>query len=142
MTYATEQQLIDRYGEMTLVALTDRGAVATGGVDAATVGRALADADAMIDGYLAAKYALPLAEVPPLLADLAQAIAFWKLHISEPDAKARTDYETALRVLKDVAAGTVRIPAGGIEPTVSGASGVIATDRERPFTEETMKGFI
>src|SRR5690606_6605607 len=44
-----------------LVALTDRAEVATGEIDQDVVDRALADTDAMIDGYIAARYALPLA---------------------------------------------------------------------------------
>ena len=142
MSYATQQQMTVRFGEAQLVMLTDRAPVATGAIDASVIGRALADADAVIDGYLGGRYTLPLAEIPPLITDLAQAIAYWKLHISEPDPKTRTDFESALKMLKDIANGTIRIPAAGIEPASSGASGVMTTDRERPFTEASMKGFI
>lgn len=142
MTYATQQQMTDRYGAAQLVNLTDRAAVATGTIDATVVARALSDADAVIDGYLAGRYSLPLISAPPLIADLAQCIAYWKLHISEPDPKTRTDYEQAVKMLKDIATGTIRIPAAGIEPATSGASGVQVTDRERPFTAENMTGFI
>ncbi|MFC3179457.1 gp436 family protein [Cypionkella sinensis] len=134
MTYATQQQMATRFGEAQLVLLTDRASVATGVIDAAVMARALSDADAVIDGYLGARYTLPLAEIPPLITDLAQVIAYWKLHISEPDAKTRTDYEQAVKMLKDIANGTIRIPAAGIEPATSGASGVMTTDRDRPFT--------
>ncbi|WP_054007883.1 gp436 family protein [Cypionkella psychrotolerans] len=142
MTYATQQQMTDRYGAAQLVMLTDRAAVASGSIDAAVVARALSDSDAVIDGYLGGRYTLPLVSVPPLISDLAQSIAYWKLHISEPDPKTRTDYESALKMLKDIATGTIRILAAGVEPASSGTSGVQVTDRERPFTEETMKGFI
>ena len=75
MSYATIAQMTERYSAAMLIALTDRAEVPTGAVDEAVVTRALAEADAMIDGYLAGRYALPLTSTPPLLTDIAQAIA-------------------------------------------------------------------
>lgn len=143
MTYATLQQLTDRYGETMLIDLTDRGAVATGTIDTTVTDRALADADAVIDGYLAARYALPLAATPALITDLAQAIAIWKLHPAAPDPKIETDYKEAIRTLRDISAGTVRIPgAAGLEPSGTGSTGARSTDRDRPMTADNLKGFI
>lgn len=142
MTYATQQQLTDRYGEAALIALTDQGAVALGVVDVAVIARALTDTDAMIDGYLAARYSLPLADVPPLLSDLAQVIAIWKLHRYEPDPKIAKDYDNARHLLRDIASGAVRVPIAGAEPAATGGSGARITDRERPMTAENLKGFI
>ena len=142
MTYATQTQLTERFGAAMLVNLTDRAAIATGVIDVAVIARALADTDAMIDGYLAARYTLPLAEVPPLVADLAMQIAIYKLHVNEPDPKISKDYDNALKMLRDIGAGAVRISAAGIEPAGATANGVVVTDRERPFTESAMKGFI
>lgn len=143
MTYATLAQLIDRVGEPMLIDLTDRGEVATGAIDTAVVARALADTDALVEGYLAAKYALPLTSTPPILADVAGAIALWKLHLTTPEDKVKVDYDAAMRALREIAQGLIRLPdAQGLEPASSGASGVIVTDRERPFTAENMKGFI
>lgn len=143
MAYATLQQLVDRVGEMMLVALTDRAEVPVGAVDTAVLGRALADTDAVIDGYLAGRYALPMTTVPPLLADIAQAITIWKLHVTEPEAKVKADYEAALRTLREIASGVIRLTeAAGVEPSAPAGSGVRIVDRDRPFTEANMKGFI
>ncbi|RUS64874.1 DUF1320 domain-containing protein [Pseudorhodobacter sp. E13] len=143
MTYATLAQMTERYGAAMLIALTDRADVPTGAIDAAVVDRALAEADAMIDGYLAGRYALPLTATPPFIGDLAQAIAIWKLHLSEPDPKVTRDYDHALRSLRDIASGALRIPgAAGAEPAATGGSGARITDRERPLTAANMKGFI
>jgi hypothetical protein len=57
----------------------------------------------MIDGYLAGRYQLPLTEVPPLVVDLAQVIAIYKLHPFEPDPKISNDYNQALKTLRDIA---------------------------------------
>lgn len=142
MTYATLAQLTDRYGEKTLRQLTDRASPPAGVVDAAVVDRALADADAVIDGYLKGRYVLPLADTPPLLADLAQAIAIYKLHVRAPDPKIEKDYENAMRSLREIAQGIVRLDIAGVEPAASGASGVKTTDRDRPMTADNLKGFI
>jgi len=140
--YITLDQLTDRYGERLLVQITDRAAPPVGSVDTAVVNRALADTDAVIDGYLAGRYALPLAEVPPLLTDLGQAIAIYKLHMFEPDPKIAQDYKDALASLDRIAKGVIRLPVTGIEPESSGASGVVTIDREREFTPENLTGFI
>ena len=55
MTYATLDQLTDRYTERLLRQLTDRAAPPAGAIDAEVVDRALADTDAVIDGYLAGR---------------------------------------------------------------------------------------
>lgn len=142
MTYATQDQLADRFGAGFLVQLTDRGEIATGVVDVAVIDRALADTDAMIDGYLAGRYALPMAATPPLIADLAQVIAIYKLHVYLPNEKISADYQDALKQLREIAAGTIKLDVAGAEPAGTGGTGVRVTDRERPMTEANLKGFI
>jgi phage gp36-like protein len=140
--YATLQQMTDRFGSALLVALTDRAAVATGLVDSTVVTKALADASEVIDGYLAAKYVLPMASIPGMVSDLCQSIAVYKLHITQPDEKIARDYQDALKALRDISDGRLRIPVAGLDPASSSASGVQIVDRERPFSEDNMKGFI
>lgn len=142
MTYATLQQLIDRYGEDVLIQATDRVQPAAGVIDTGVVDRALADTDAAIDGYLAGRYKLPLAQTPTLVVDLALAVAIYKLHRFAPDQKIKDEYEAALKTLREIAQGIVRLNVEGAEPAASGASGVKTNDRERPLTEENMKGWI
>jgi phage gp36-like protein len=143
MSYATLQQLIDKHGETMLIELTDRADPPTGAIEESVALRELANADAMIDGYLAARYALPLAEVPALLPPLAIAITIYKLHVYSAPEKIEADYKAAVADLDRIARGTIRLPgAAGVEPPSSGASGVRTNDRERPFTEENLRGFI
>ena len=142
MPYATADQLIERYGEPMLVAATDRGAVPTGAPDQAAIARALAAADAVIDGFLASRYALPLASVPPLLADIAQAIAIFRLHPYAADPKLKEDHADAMRMLRDIADGRVRLSLVGVEPPGTGETGAQFTDRDRPMTEVALRGFI
>lgn len=142
MSYVSQAQLSDRYGEKMLRDLTDRASPPSGLVDAAVVNRALADTDALIDGHLMARYALPLASVPPLLTDLAGAIAIYKLHRQATTEKIRTDYDDALKRLRDIAAGVIRLEAAGVEPTASGGGLVRTNGPARPLTNGTMEGLI
>lgn len=142
MTYATLEQLTDRYGAQMLVLLTDRAEVATGEIDTDVISRALTDTDAMIDGFLQGRYLLPLATVPPLLADIAQMIAIWKLHRHKTNEKIEADYKEAMSLLDRIGKGAVRLPIEGVEPASSNTSGARITDRERPLTAQNLKGFI
>lgn len=146
MSYIALQQLIDRYGERLLIQLTDRDNPPAGVIDAGVVDRALADTDAVIDGYLAGRYALPLGETPPLVADLAQAIAIYKLHPYAADPKIEQDYKDAIAALTRISSGVIKLPlpglAAGSEPQSSGSAGVQVIDRERPLTPESLQGFI
>lgn len=143
MTYATLQQLTDRFGERLLRELTDRAEPPAGAVDVGVVESALRDTDAMIDGYLAGRYRMPLASVPAALADLAIAIAIYKLHPFAPDQKIKDDYDAALKQLREIAKGDFRLPLEGAEePASRGNSGVQTTDRERPFSNENLHGFV
>ena len=142
MPYASQAQLEDRYGTSMLIELTDRASPPADAIDVDVIDRALADADALIDGFLKGRYLLPLSSTPPLVVDLALAIAVYKLHRNVASDKVRRDYEDAMKVLRDIAAGTVRLDVDGAEPTASGASGVKTNDRDRPLTPDNLKGFI
>ncbi len=142
MSYTSQNQLVGRFGERLLLSLTDRATPPAGVIDGAVVAQELANTDAVIDGYLAGRYALPLGSTPPLLADLALAIAIYKLHPFEPDPKIVKDYDGAIATLGKISQGVVRLPLAGIEPESGGAAGVETIDRERPLTPESMTGFI
>jgi phage gp36-like protein len=142
VSYATLPQLIDRYGEPMLIELTDREDPPTEAIVAAVVDRALADTDAMIDGYLAGRYALPLAETPTLLTDLALQIALYKLHRNVASEKVQRDHDAAVRTLRDIASGAVRLSVAGLEPAGSDAGAVRTNEPDRRLTPGSMRGFI
>ena len=78
MPYATQSDLEERFGPQELAQLTDR----VDGLmpDPAVIARALADAEAEIDGYLAARYTVPLSAVPAVLVRLTCDIARYRLY--------------------------------------------------------------
>lgn len=143
MAYTTQQHLEERFGEKMLRDLTDRGTPPAGAVNAAVVARALADTDAMIDGHLAGRYALPMVQVPPLVADIAIAIAIYKLHLQLPSDKIVRDYDQALRSLRDIAAGSVKLPVAGMEAAEkSTGPSIMTNDPYRPLRNGPMGGLI
>jgi phage gp36-like protein len=142
VAYASLQKLIDRFGDVVLTDLTDRDETATGNINTDIVDRALTDTDAVINGYLATRYALPISETPVLVVDLALSIAIYKLHVFAPDPKIEEEYKQALRTLRDISTGAMRLEIAGVEPGQTGGSGAKITDRERPMTADNLKGFI
>ncbi len=118
MPYTTRAEMIERFGERELIQLTDRSGA--GIIDEAVLSRAMADADAEIDGYLRERYALPLAAVPPVLARLAANIARYNLYDEMAPEEPRRRYEDAVRTLKAIAKGEVHLglPTGGAAPAV------------------------
>lgn len=142
MAYTSLTDLTDRYGARLLISLTDRATPPAGEIDTDVIDEALADTDALIDGYLANRYKLPMDTTPPLVADIAKAVAIYKLHVYSPDQKIKDDHDTAMRQLEKIGEGKIKLPVAGVEPEDTGGGGARMTDRERPFTETNMKGFI
>ena len=105
MPYATTEQVIERYGADQILLLTDRD----GGdaIDTGAVERALEDASAEVDAYLAAKHQLPLSETPAVLTRLAADIAVYRLAVTADrrTEEHRVRYEDAAALLKRIAKG-------------------------------------
>jgi len=128
MTYATQADLTDRFGATELAQRTDRTNGTT--IDTVVLGRALADADSEIDGYLATRYTLPLASTPPVLNRLACDMARYRLYDDGVPETVRVRYQDAVGLLKRMASGEVQL--AGIAPVaVAGGSGnAVATRTE------------
>lgn len=138
MAYATQQDLIDRFGEEDILQLADRDE--DGAIDAAVTAKALADADALIDGYVGKRHDLPLAQVPPLLTRLAVDLAYFFLFRTGPTEDARKAYDAAQRFLRDIASGAAVLDVAGSEPARDGQV-VLAAGPTRVFDRDTLKGF-
>lgn len=126
MAYATTSDLIERFGEAELIKLTDRVQPYSQAIVQSVVDQALADADAEIDGYLAARYTLPLAQVPPLLKRLACDLARLFLHDDRPTDAVKDNAAQARKTLTDIAKGTVALPDQTGAATPSGDTARVA----------------
>lgn len=111
MIYATLEDLIDRFGEDEIADRSDHDSGQV--LDASVVMKSLEDAFAEIDGYLAAKYSLPLenltnieVKTPSLLTRIACDIAFYRLSlVTNDDINKR--YDDAVASLRRLSEGKV-----------------------------------
>lgn len=136
--YLTAEDMRARYGEDQLVQIVDAD-----GWDALAIARvnaAIADASAIVDGYVAKYYqASPGTAVPPLLARLTRDIAFSDLQRS-PTEEARDRRADAMAILDKISRGLVKIDEGrGDLPARAGA--LVVPDRPRTFSRDSLGGF-
>ena len=140
MSYATQADLVDRFGELELSQRTDR--VNGTNIDAVVLGRALADADAEIDAYLATRYCLPLASVPAVLTRLAADMARYQLCADKVPDPVRLRYEDAVKLLRQIASGGVQL-TGAVLVAAEGGSGNAVAMRtpERMFGADRLASY-
>ncbi len=125
MAYATQQDMIDRYGLPRLVQLTDVNEPQTGGLVDAVLDARLADASAEIDGYLAGRVALPLASPPAHLKNLCCRLAYAMLLGASASEADLADVKAARQYLTDVASGKVLLAPPASLPPLAGAGSVV-----------------
>lgn len=141
MPYATQQDLVDRFGETEVIQLSDR--TSSGAIDAVVVAAKLADAGAEIDGYLAGRYTLPLVPVPLTLQRIACDIARYHLYDDRVTEAVAKRYNDAIKFLTGVSKGDIQlgVDAGGTAPpSAAGAPEFTACDPV--FTRDTLKDFV
>ena len=117
MSYITFDDIVDRIPLSQLESLCK----ATGSALETKVNEIIAQAESKVNGYAAAKYALPL-PVSPLPGAWALALVEHELYKRGPAGvvpeKIRKSFEDTMKELRDLAAGNISLPAGddGTEP--------------------------
>lgn len=135
MSYATLSDMTTRFGEIELAQLTDRteGLV----IQQDVLDRALDDATAEVNGYLATRYRLPLAVVPQLLVRLVCDISRYRLYDERTTEAVRQRYEDSVRMLKSISSGAVLLAGaeltGADAPQPTGDSRVTTRAPARMF---------
>jgi len=139
MPYATQQDLIDRFGADELIQLTDDDNAGVINTDRVT--QVLGDASTRIDGYLASRYTLPLTTVPPALTQYACDIARYILAKDTPTDTMSARYDEAIKFLGRVASGvySLGIDAQGSTPALGG--GVHVDSVGRTFTQHGLRDY-
>lgn len=135
--YASIADLVERFGETEVIELTDQDHL--GQIDTAVAERALQDATAEIDGYLAARYRLPVTDTPRLLSVLCTDIARYRLQKGVSTDQARQRYEDAVDTLKRIQDGRMNLPLTA--PPPASADPMIAPGIGRVFDSNSLKGF-
>lgn len=139
MSYATAQDIINRYGNDHLLLIADRDN--DGEVDASVVEQAAADADAEIDAYLAGRYVLPMPEVPAVLQRLAVDIMVYRL---TPTADTGTEtiksrYELAVKMLDKISKGTISLGLPTVATPASSNGAVVLAGPRRRFSRGVLQ---
>lgn len=122
MAYLTEADYIARFGadELAQVLATDASL---------TLAAATADAESIVNGYLAAvsdrTYAVPLATVPARIVELTADLTRYELHAKKATEEISKRRDQAIAFLEAMVAGTVSIPeltpgAGAVPEVISG----------------------
>lgn len=114
MDYATQQDMVNRFGEEELIQLTDQ--VGRGVIDSARVIWALNDAHGEIDAHLEPRYQLPLTVVPRMLVAIACDIARFHLYDDAAPEGVAKRYDNAIRLLRSIARGEVQLGAASESP--------------------------
>lgn len=121
MAYATQADLVERFGKAELAQLTDETAATS--TDDSEVTKALDEASSLIDAYLSPRYSVPLSSVPTMVrkwcCDFARK-ALWKDRASA-DSAVSVNADAAMAQLRDVAKGLAGLPdAAGAVPDSAG----------------------
>jgi len=139
MAYATEDDLIHRAGISEITQIADRNGDMI--IDPEVIAAALSHADATINGYVGAKYDLPLLFVPDLLRTWAVSIARHVLHRDGAPDHVATDYKDAITGLKDVARGLIALPDVAGNTPASAAGVHIACAPPEVFSARNLRGW-
>lgn len=141
MTYATVQNMIDRFDEREVIALSDREN--NGVVDTDVLNKALISADNEINAYLVIKYSLPLTSVPSIVSDFACDIARYRLSgasVVETD-EVRIRYRDAIKFFEKVSHGTASLGVDSANQVPDHVGGVKSAASNRIFNATTLADF-
>lgn len=142
MSYAAKQDMLDRFGEREIVALTDRENI--GLIDEDVLSKALLAADSEINPYLASRYALPLASVPSIVRDFSCDIARYRLcgaEVTETE-EVRSRYKDAIKFFEKVAAGQISLGLDGLNNQPSPSQSVRSQSNARVFGRTTLGDYV
>lgn len=114
MTFASAQDLTDRFGDRELLMVADRDG--DGVLDAGVLAAALQDADAEIISFIGQAVAIDPANPPLNLKRLACDIARYRLYGASPTDDVRKRYDDAVAFLKRVASGDATLDGGATAP--------------------------
>jgi len=138
MSYCAESDLKARFGEQEIDDLLDRDN--SGAADTNALASAQTDCDALINGYLAAKYTTPLDPIPDLIVGIACNVCRYILWGNRAPEEVRKRYEDSLKQLKDISNGVITLPSDQVEQLET-AGGISYVEPDRVFTMSSLSDF-
>lgn len=144
MAYCTLQDLLEYVDENVVVRLTQDDPEETS-VNEDVVTRAIADAAALVDGYVSTRYQVPLTPVPPLIrrvsVHLTRYTLFSRRGLDEDSADKTVvrEYHEAVKLLTAISRGEVQLgtPVAAATP----GPGARLQSAPRRMSRESLEGF-
>lgn len=140
MSYASQADMEARFGERELINLTDR--TGQGAVDVSVLERALADASAEIDGFLAARYELPLSSTPVVLVRICADLARYYLHDDHAPDQVVERRKAAVATLRSLSRGEVSLGMSDTGDTPATSDGAEMVSGGRIWDRNDSRGYI
>lgn len=137
MPYATQQDMLARYGMPKLVQLSDVEDPQTGELNDSVIDSRLADASAEIDGYLAGRMSVPVASPPLILKVLCCRLAYYLLLGASATEVDQADVKDMRRFLQLVAEGKISLTAPDSAPPQTGAGSVLFSSGSKDWGRES-----
>jgi len=145
--YATTDDLTRALGNFADCYRVDSADSGLGTLDSGLMSDDLAAASAEVDGYLCARYSVPvvaggaLALLKSWTLAIATELAFGRADGAEAPAKFTERAKTVRASLTEVAKGNIPLPAAPAETTDKGGSVALLSVAEPEFTRQKMGGF-
>jgi len=141
MAYCTQSDILDQMDDDVLIQLTDDDDEGT--VDGDKVTRAVANADAEIDGYCGVRYSVPFAAVPDIIRAISVDIAIFNLYARRRGATpaVRDRYDDRIAFLKNVAKGLATLGEDDPDGVPSETHAPQISSSDRLFTRDSMEGW-
>lgn len=136
--FATLEAMRKKFGERELVELTDIEKPYTDQINLDRLESAMQQANSRIEGYIAARYTLPLQTVPPFLEAIACDMARYYAHTGAmaENSPIKTRYEDAIETLKEIKKGAMQIggsPTGEAAPVQSSNNAIVMSNNRKDF---------
>jgi len=140
-SYLTVASFVERTGLDLAVRISDTEG--SGRIEAARLGKALADASAEVESYLAARFALPIATVSPLLEGLVFDIALARLWTGDAPESVRDRATAATARLRDLAKGLITLPGAAALTPADASPAPVLTDVAQGafFSRDRLRSF-
>jgi phage gp36-like protein len=136
--FATLEAMHKKFGERELIELTDIEKPYTDTINMDRLNAAMQQANSEIEGYIGARYTLPLQTVPPFLESIACDMT--RYHAStgamSENSPIKVRYDAAIKTLKEISKGTIQIggsPTGEAAPVQSSNHAIVMAASRKDF---------
>lgn len=142
MPYATVADMIAAFSQEEVLQLSNIDYPEATTINEDVVNRAISDAAAQIDGYLATRYAVPLADpVPAIIRNHTCDVARWLLDKDRPRDEVTRRRDLVFYYLKDLSNGKANLPGLDTNNSTSASDLPLYSSPGRTWTNQTLKDY-